>query len=63
MNKFCPFQTIQMIAHNDKKNYMVPKYGMNKRIDYDVVNTSFKPCIEKDCMAWDSIMHTCKRCE
>ena len=57
--KLCPFRTETIIYHNDKKSYMVPQYGINKRVDYDVMNVSFQLCMEDDCMLYNPISKTC----
>ena len=59
-NKLCPYRTGTIIYHNDKKNYMVPKYGINKRINYDVVDVLFKDCVEEQCMLYDEYKKICK---
>ena len=58
--KLCPYRTETIVYHNDQKNYMIPSYGFNKLINYDVSEVSFKPCLEEKCMMYDEITGTCK---
>lgn len=61
--KLCPFRTTQTIYHNDRNNIKTPSFGINKRVDFDVVNTEFEECILGKCMAYDERTHKCKACE
>lgn len=58
-SKLCPYRTETIIYHNDRKNYMIPSYGFNKLINYDVSEVFFKPCIEEECMFFDSEWRSC----
>lgn len=59
----CPYRTETVIYHNDRKNYLIPNHGINKLIDYDVTDVTFKPCLQEECMFFDKIMKTCNLCE
>lgn len=59
--RLCPFMKEQILIHNDKKNYMMPEHGINKRMDYDLYKDGFSPCIRKKCMMYDEATGTCKR--
>lgn len=58
-NKVCPYRTKTIIYHNNRKNYMIPNIGINKLIDYDVADVTFKSCLEEECMFFDKEMQSC----
>lgn len=59
--KLCPFMSETTVYHNDRKNYMVPPHGINKRLNYDVHQTVLKPCVKEKCVAYDPVTGECKR--
>lgn len=61
--KVCPYRTETVIYHNDRKNRIIPNYGINKLIDYDVEDVTFKPCLQDECMFFDRIMKSCHLCK
>ena len=55
----CPYRHETVVYHNDKTNYLIPCYGINKMLDYDVTKVIFKPCLEEECMLFDSDTGRC----
>lgn len=59
IKKVCPYRQETVIYHSNKKNYLVPDSGINKILNYDVTNVFFKPCLQEECMLFDSDTGRC----
>lgn len=60
---FCPYRTQTITYHNNKNNpYLLP-VGPNRKVDYDVQNVYFLPCIKEECALYDPFVHLCRASE
>ncbi len=57
--KLCPYRTKSIVYHNKPDNVFLPKIGIMRKIDHDVVNTSFMACIKDKCMAYNQKTKRC----
>ena len=56
---YCPYRTRSVVYHNNSNNMYLPDVGIHRKIDHDIIDTNFKPCIQEKCMLYDRINHIC----
>lgn len=60
MYKLCPLRTETIVIHNRVTDFNTVPIGINIVSDNDIYKTRFLPCIENECMLFNTIT---KRCE
>jgi len=55
----CPYRTQTVTFHKTRDNRQLPPIGWNGKIDHDVQNIYFLPCIRKQCAMYDAINEIC----
>ena len=57
---YCPYRTRSIVFHNKKDNLYIPNVGINRKIDYDAIDTDFGLCIREKCMMYDVFSESCQ---